>query len=201
MSPPLEFSPGRESSLWAPRLAQATSEDMARGLFFQGALRAIRVLGDEELAARCSSACGQAWFFDFFNYSIRLFLEMVSTALPPLMERHGEAECTLWLMGHCVATDFLESEAGRAMQVLVRGEARRLVNHLPSTYLVSVNGTRSVEWLGPQHCRFTMKRDFAPAAFHEGMLVAMLERMDARRVHVVGVQTGVLDSEYDISWR
>ena len=36
------------------------------------------------------------------------------------------------------------------MQVLVRGEPKRLVNNLPSTYQVAVTGERSVKWLGPQ---------------------------------------------------
>ena len=99
--------------LTVPPRALATSDDMARGLFFQGVLKAIRALGDEALAARCAAACGQSWFCDFFNYPIRLFQDLVDTALPPLMERHGEESFTLWLMGHCVATDFLDSQAGK----------------------------------------------------------------------------------------
>lgn len=194
-------SPRDGGQFWGQRMALATSEDMARGLFLQSALKAVRELGDEALEKRCVSACGQARFFDFFNYPIRQHLQMLSAAMPSLAARHGDVEQALWLMGHCVAMDFLESEAGRTMQVLVRGEAKRLVNNLPSTYQVSVTGVRSVKWTGPQCCRFSMKRDFLPAAFHEGMLVAMLERMDASKVKVVGRQVDVLDSEYDISWQ
>ena len=182
------------------RLGLVGPEDRARGLFFQGVLRAVQVLGDESLRARCAAVCGPARFFDFFHYPLRLFLQLVDTALPPLAARHGDEEHALWLMGHCVATDFLASPAGQAMRVLVRGEARRLVQHLPSTYQVSVDGTRSVEWLGPRHCRVHMARDFLPVAFHEGMLVALLERMDTLGIHVMGARTDVLKSEYDISW-
>jgi uncharacterized protein (TIGR02265 family) len=194
--------PSQDSqAFWAERMELATSEDMARGLFLQSALKAIRALGDEALAKQCTTVCGQALFFDFFNYPIRLYLQMLATAMPSLEARHGDAEQALWLLGHCVAADFLESQAGRTMQVLVRGEVKRLVNNLPSTYLVSMNGERSVKWLGPQSCRFTMRRDFMPRSFHEGMLVAMLERMNAGKVKVVGRQTDVLDSEYDLSWQ
>lgn len=195
-----EAAPASERP-WEARMALAGSEDVARGLFLQSVLKAIRALGDESLVKDCMDACGQARFFDFFNYPIRVLLEGMAAVMPVLAERHGDMEQALWLMGHCVGMDFLESEAGRTMQVLVRGEPKRLVNNLPSTYLVSVNGERSVKWLGPQSCRFIMQRDFMPHAFHEGMLVAMLERLKASKVKVVGRQTDVLGSEYDISWQ
>ncbi len=182
-------------------MALATSEDAVRGLFSQSVLKSIRALGDEALARRCAIACGQERFVEYFNYPVRLHLQMISAAMPVLAARHGDADQALWLLGHCVAMDFLDSEAGRTMQVLVRGEAKRLVNNLPSTYQVAVTGERSVKWLGPQSCRFLMTRDFMPASFHEGMLVAMLERLKASKVKVVGRQTGLLDSEYDISWQ
>ncbi len=192
-------TPRDGGQFWGQRMALVGSEDIARGLFVQSVLKSIRTLGDEALEKRCSSACGQARFFDFFNYPIRLHLQMLSAAMPTLAVRHTDVEQALWLMGHCVATDFLESEAGRTVQVLVRGEPKRLVNNLPLTYRMSVTGERSVKWLGPQCCRFTMRRDFMPSSFHEGMLVAMLERLNASKVKVVGYQTDVLESEYDIS--
>ncbi len=193
--------PPAEGQEWARRMDVATSEDLARGLFSQSVLKSLRVLGDEELAGRGARACGQERFVEFFNYPIRVFLQMLAAAMPGLAERHGDAEQALWLLGHCSAMDFLESESGRALQVLVRGEPKRLVSHLPWAYQVALTGERSVKWLGPQCCRLTMQRDFLPAAFHEGMLVAMLERLNASKVKVVGRQTGRLDSEYDISWQ
>ncbi|HEX8822544.1 MAG TPA: TIGR02265 family protein [Archangium sp.] len=189
------------SHAWVRAMALATTEDLARGLFSQSVLKALRALGDEELARRSARACGQERFEDFFHYPIRVLLQMLSTAMPGLAERHGDAEQALWLLGHCAAMDFLESESGRTLQVLVRGEPKRLVNNLPWAYQVAVTGDRSVKWLGPQCCRLIMRRDFLPAAFHEGMLVAMLERLNACKVKVVGRQTGRLDSEYDISWQ
>lgn len=190
-----------EGSAWRQRQAQASSEDMVRGLFLRSSLRAIRAMGDEALAQACVSACGQARFFDFFSYPVRIHLEMMATAVPVLALRHRDLERCLWMMGHCVAMDFLDSEPGRAIQVLVRGEAKRLVNNLPSTYQLSINGERSVKWMGPQCCRLTMRRDFLPTAFHEGMLVAMLEGLQARRVRVSGRALGLLDSEYDLTWQ
>ncbi|PTL84146.1 TIGR02265 family protein [Vitiosangium sp. GDMCC 1.1324] len=194
-------TPRDGGQFWGQRMALTSAEDVARGFFVQGALKAIRELGDESLVTRCTSASGQSRFFDFFSYPIRLQLQMLSAAMPALAARHGDVDQALWLMGHCVAMDFLESEAGRTVQVLVRGETKRLVNNLALTYRMSLTGERQVKWTGPQCCRFTMKRDFLPVSFHEGMLVAMLERMNASKVKVVGHQMDVLDSEYDISWQ
>jgi len=194
-------SPRDGGPFWGQRMALAGSEDIARGLFLQSVLKSIRALGDESLEKRSGAACGQSRFFDFFNYPIRLHLQMLSAAMPELAARHTDVEQALWLMGHCVAMDFLQSEAGRTVQVLVRGEPKRLVNNLPLTYRMSMTGERSVRWTGPQCCRFTMERDFMPPSFHEGMLVAMLERLNASKVKVVGRQTDLLGSEYDISWQ
>jgi uncharacterized protein (TIGR02265 family) len=200
-APAWDMAPEESAHDWAWRMSLASPEDSARGLFFQGVLKSIRALGDEALEQRCARAGGQSRFVDFFSYPIRSHLQLLATAMPTLAARHGDAKQALWLLGHCVAMDFLGSEAGRTMQVLVRGDAKRLMNNLPKTYQVVVTGERGVEWLGPQWCRLTMRRDFLPTVFHEGMLVAMLEQLKAHEVKVVGRQTGPLDSEYDISWQ
>ena len=51
----------------AERMALVSSEDMARGLFLQSVLKAIRALGDEALVERCTAVCGQKRFADFLN--------------------------------------------------------------------------------------------------------------------------------------
>jgi uncharacterized protein (TIGR02265 family) len=188
-------------SAWAPRLMWATPEDTVRGLFLRGTLTAIRALGDESLRAHCAAVCGQSTFFDYFNYPLRVLLQMLATAAPSLVARHGGGEHTLWLLGNCVAMDFLESDAGRILRVLVRGETKRWVNHLSSAYQVALGGERSVRWVGPQRCRLMMRRDFLPSSFHEGFLVGLLDPTDAHRLQVEGYSTGPLESEYDISWR
>jgi len=190
-----------QESSWTPRLALTTSEDLVRGSFLQSGLRAVRALGDESLVEHCAGACGQSTFFEFFNYPASVLVRMLSTAVPSLARRHGDVEHALWLLGNCVGMDFLQSEAGRVMSMLMRGEARRLMNHLPAAYLMSLTGTRTVQWLGAQHCRLVMARDFLPPSFHEGLLVSLLDGMNTQRPHVEGFQTGLLASEYDISWR
>jgi uncharacterized protein (TIGR02265 family) len=190
-----------QEAAWSRTLALTTSEDMAGGLFLRGTLKAVRALGDEALVARSSAACGQTNFLEFFNYPASVLLRLLAEAVPSLAQRHGDVAHALWLLGNCVGRDFLDSESGRAMCQLLRREAKRLMNHLPAAYQLSLTGTRAVQWLGPQHCRFVMTHDVLPAAFHEGLLVALLEHMDTRRIHVEGVQTGPLAREFDISWR
>ena len=71
-----------------------------------------------------------------------------------------------------------------------------------TAYRVSLGfGEREGAWTGPRSAHFVMRGDFLPPPFHEGVLMAMLERLNARKVRVCGRQTGVLDSEYELSWQ
>jgi uncharacterized protein (TIGR02265 family) len=187
---------------WEQRLLLATPEDTTLGLFLSGTLEAIRSLGGEALARRCLSACGVEGFEDFRHYPVRLHLRLVSTALRGLEAWSEGQQGMMWQLGRRAAAHFLESSAGRTMRRLVRDEPKRLVSHLPAAYRVPVSfGERAVVWTGPQSAQLVVKGDFLPPPFHEGVLVAMLERLNARTVRVRGRQTGVLDSEYELSWQ
>jgi uncharacterized protein (TIGR02265 family) len=97
--------------------------------------------------------------------------------------------------------DMFESAAGRALVLVSRGQARRLVDNLPSAYRAAVNyGERTVTWEGPTRGRVLMRRDFLPCAYHEGVLLAALEGMKAQAPRVRGLRLGALDAEYLISW-
>jgi uncharacterized protein (TIGR02265 family) len=61
-------------------------------------------------------------------------------------------------------------------------------------------GERSAEFSGPTQCQFTMKRDFMPHPYHEGVLKTVLEAMGVANVRVAGRRTGPLDATYQISW-
>ncbi len=187
---------------WEKRLALATPEDTTLGLFLRGTLEAIRALGDEVLVRRCLEACGEEHFADFQHYPVRLHLQLVFTAVRELAAQPEALEELLRRLGRGAAADFLESSAGRTMRRLVREEPKRLVSNLPAAYRVSLGfGEREVAWTGPRSAHFVMRGDFLPPPFHEGVLMAMLERLNARKVRVCGRQTGVLDSEYELSWQ
>jgi len=182
------------------KLAQPT--DTARGMFFRGTLEAIQGMAPgERLVERCLKECGQDKFVDFFNYPIAQHLKILSTALPVLATRHGGFERAMRELGRRATADFLTTAAGKTMLMLVRGDARRMLSHLPSAYRVSVSfGQQSVEWLGPTQGRFIARRDFMPYPFHEGTLSSILTSLNVQGVKVQGRQTRLLDMECDFSW-
>jgi uncharacterized protein (TIGR02265 family) len=61
-------------------------------------------------------------------------------------------------------------------------------------------GERRVEWKGEKAATTVFQRDFMPPAFHRGVISAGLAASEARSPKVVARATGLLDSEYDVSW-
>jgi uncharacterized protein (TIGR02265 family) len=193
-------SPGSEEDL-ALRLSMASSSDTARGMFLRATLEAVRTLGEEEAVRRCQQESGEEKLVDFFAYPISANLRMVFTAARLLEGRYGSIEDALRQLGRCAAASFLASTAGLALQLLSRGDAKRLVGNLPSVYRASVNfGERSVVWLGPASGRFSMRREFMPYPFQEGLLLGVLEKANVKGARVRGFQLSVLESDYELSW-
>lgn len=184
------------------RMVHIGPQDTARGLFLNGTLESIRLLGGDRLAKNCRDACGQERFENFFNYSISMQLRMLSLAIPALMTRWGSCDMVLRQLGRRSAMDFLESSAGKMMLTLAQKDPKRMLNSIPSLYRASVSyGTQSVEWTGPKSGRVILKREFMPHAFHEGLVDLLLEMAGASGVRrVKSRQTGRLDIECEFSW-
>ncbi|AEI63845.1 DUF2378 family protein [Corallococcus macrosporus] len=184
------------------RLALATKDDMARGLFFNGVVSAVRTLGGDAAVERCLAASGESRFIDFFNYPVAAFLKMSFTAAQVMSAEHGGFEGALRRMGVVATTDFLSSAAGKTLLLLASDSPKRLVGNLHSGYRAAVSyGERGVKWTGDTSGIFTMKRDFMPPAYHEGTLQAVIEAVGGKQVQVHGRQTGPLDTEYTLSWQ
>jgi uncharacterized protein (TIGR02265 family) len=185
----------------ARRLQPAKPEDTVRGLFSNGILDAVRSLAGDEAARRCLEASGQPKFVDFFNYPIHAHLQLVYTGARYLAPRYGSIEEALRQLGRRLTSDFLNSAAGKTMNLLARGDPKRLLDTLPSAYRVSLTfGTQVIEWTGPTSGRYILERDFIPVPYHEGVLAALLETTHVPNVKVQGRRLGLLDSEYDFSW-
>ena len=193
-------SPGSDEDLES-RLAMASPSDAARGMFLNSTVEAVRALGDEELVRRCLEVGGEEKVVDFFVYPIATNLRMVFAAARMLEEKYGSLDAAMRQLGRLAARSFLSSTAGLALQMLSRGDAKRLVGNLPSTYRATVSfGVRSVVWTGATSGRVTMRREFMPYPFHEGLLLGLLEKSQARNVQVRGHQLSTLESDYDICW-
>ncbi|OJH36384.1 TIGR02265 family protein [Cystobacter ferrugineus] len=186
----------------AQRLALSIPGDTVRGSLFLGTLDAVRTWAGEAAMLRCVDAGGEPRFKEFFNYPLGAFIRVNAAAAWELAPGCGGWDAAQRLLGQRAATDLLASAAGKALLLLSRCETRRLVGNLPSAYRAAMNhGERSVSWEGFCRGRVTMRRDFMPCAFHEGLLRAVLESTKAREVEVVGSRVDVLDSEYVLSWQ
>jgi uncharacterized protein (TIGR02265 family) len=183
------------------RVALATASDMVRGASLLGMLEAVKARVGEAGARQCLEVGGEARFVEFFNYPVGPYLRMNEVAARVLAPECGGWEEAQRLLGRRATVDMMRSAAGRALQLVSRGETRRLVSSLPAAYRAVVNyGERSVVWEGPSRGRVIMRRDFMPCAFHEGVLRAVLEGMKVEGVEVRGLRMGVLDAEYLLTW-
>ncbi|WP_375767850.1 TIGR02265 family protein [Archangium gephyra] len=192
--------PGSDEDL-EQRLAMASPSDTARGMFLRATLDAVRILGDDDAVRRCQRASGEEKLVDFFAYPVSANLRMVFSAARMLEARYGGIDEALRQLGYKAAECFLASTAGLALQLLAGGDTSRLVGNMPSMYRASVSfGVRSVVWTGPTSCRLTMRREFMPCSFQEGMLLGVLKKANARGARVRGHQLSVLESDYDVAW-
>jgi uncharacterized protein (TIGR02265 family) len=183
------------------RLALATKDDTARGLFFNGVVGAVRVMGGDSAVERCLAASGEKKFIDFFNYPVAAFLRLSFSAAQLMGPKFGGFDGALRRMGVVATQDFLSSAAGKTLLLLAADSPKRLVGNLHAGYRAAVSyGERGVTWTGDKTGLFFMKRDFMPPPYHEGTLQAAIEAVGGKQVQVLGRQTGPLDTEYTLSW-
>ena len=184
------------------RLGLTTPDDTARGMFFNGALNAVRNLGGDPAVERCLASVPEKKFVDFFNYPVSGFLKLAFTGAQLMGPQLGGFDAMMRKMGTQATTDFLSSAAGKTLLLLAGDSPKRLVTNLPTGYRAAVSyGERHVDWTGERTGRLVMKRDFMPPPYHEGVLQAVIEALGARGVQVHGKQTGTVDTEYTVSWQ
>ncbi|MCP3063146.1 TIGR02265 family protein [Myxococcus sp. K38C18041901] len=198
----LDVSGGGAAWELEQRRLAATEDDQARGMFFRGALHVIAFLGGEGAVARCKGVAGVWEINPFQLYSVSRYLRMVSTAARLLAPRQGGFDEVLERMGAQATVDFLASMFGRELLAEAAGSPRLLLESLGDAYRMAVSyGERYPVWTGERSARFIMRRDFMPAAYHEGVLRGALEAVGARDVCVSGRQVALLDSEFELTWR
>jgi uncharacterized protein (TIGR02265 family) len=186
------------------RLAAATPADTCKGMFFNGLFMAVKRSGGEVELERLQRAAHGRKFVDFFNYAITDFLPLAwfsaeLTAKSAAPEAIAEGIRSL---GRQATDDFLATSVGKTLLLLSGNEPRRLMSSLASGYKTAVSyGTRTVTWTGPTSCVFSMRRDFMPPPYHEGVLAQVLTAVGGKDTRVVGRRVDVLDTDYDVFWR
>jgi uncharacterized protein (TIGR02265 family) len=184
------------------RMAMASPTDTARGMFFNGALEVARALGGSEAADRCQQLLSEKRYIDFFNYPISDLLQLSLEVVRTIGPRAGGGAGVLRRMGAQAAKDFLASAPGRTMLMLTEKNPRRLLSQFPASYRTVVSfGERRVVWSVANGTGLMIaQRDFMPPAYTKGLLQGVLEAVGTKGVNVSGRPTGMLDSEYEVSW-
>lgn len=187
------------------RIALTTSEDTARGLFFNGVLSAVVSFGGEAALKRCHALLNdrrfERRFIDFSSYPVSDFLRMALAATQVLTAQLGGADSTQRQLGMNATRDFLRSMAGRTLLILSGDSPKRVIGNLASGYRSAVSyGERKVTLIGDKAARVTVKRDFMLPLYNEGVLLAVLESVHARNPQVRATPQGMLDCEYELSW-
>ncbi|MBX5480640.1 MAG: DUF2378 family protein [Myxococcaceae bacterium] len=183
------------------RLALATADDTAKGMFFNGVVQAVGKLVNAQAATTCLAAVGDRKFVDFFNYPIAWFLRLSFTAAELLAPAVGGHESAFRKLGMQATHDFLATGVGKTLLLLAGRDAKRLLTAVPGAFKTAVSyGERRVDFSGNGAGTLTMRRDFMPPAYHEGVLIAVLQAVGAKNVSVVGKAVGPLDADYHLRW-
>lgn len=187
----------------AARLALANPQDTCKGMFFNGLFRAVQRSGGPPAADVLRQVGRGQKFVDFFNYPIADFLPMAwhAAAVAGGGQDSVSLERGIRSLGRQATDDFLSTAVGKTLLMLASNEPRRLMSSLASGYKTAVSyGVRALEWKAQTHCIFTMRRDFMPHPYHEGVLLQVLTTVGARALQVKGTRVGLLDTDYEISW-
>jgi uncharacterized protein (TIGR02265 family) len=182
------------------RLAQCRDSDTSRGLNFNRLFDLVRDHHGEEAARWCDPQ-GKAARTDFFSYPVAEYLQVAWNAADRLEPRLGSVDAVWEELGRRTVNGFLSSVLGRTIFAIAGRDPRRIVSAGPSGYRSAVSyGERTVEWRGEKAARMVFRRDFMVPAFHRAVMLAALESSDAANPRVEARATGLLDSEYELSW-
>ena len=185
------------------RLAELPADATVLGLFFRSVLEAVEALRGPEAMEACREECeGAGEFVDFFAYPARDFLKVLRRAAWEMDGKTGGFEETLRILGYLGTAALLRGQAGRAVDLMLSGTPRRVVENLPTAYRVTTpaGGPLSVVWWGQTGARILFTRDALPRPYLEGSLEALLKKAGARGLRIHGRALGPLSSEYNVAW-
>lgn len=183
------------------RLSRVRPGDTTRGLFFKAVLDSVRQLGSEAAAQQCLEESGEKRFVELFNYPMGTLLRMSYVGARLLSDETRSFEEVMRQLGYLSAKSFTHSMMGKLMLRLVVGDARRLLDTLPSAHRLNTStGECKVRWTGHTSAIVLITRDFLPHPYTEGSLQGAFESAKLRGLTVRAWPTPSLDNEYELSW-
>jgi uncharacterized protein (TIGR02265 family) len=182
------------------RVEAATPADTSRGLNYTTLFALVTDhLGPD--AGRQVDVLGKGRRADFFSYPVSEYLEIAWNAMDRLEPHFGSTEAVLAELGRRTAVSFLDSMIGRTLLTVSGRDPRRLIASTGSGYRSAVSyGERHHEFLGERRARLTFRRDFMPATFHHGVILAAMQATLARRPRVEVEVRSLLDVDYLVEW-
>lgn len=185
------------------RLTLATAQDTIRGMHFRSVKDAMLALKGPAAMEECLAECGGVrTFVDLFSYPAGDFLRMARRAAWMMEGSAGGFEQAMRMLGYMGTAVFLGSQVGKAMQVLISGTPRRVLEYLPMAYKVVMPAGSGISVSFPEHTRafITFERDFLPRQYVEGSLEAHLKQAGARSARIVAQKTGPLSCVVELNW-
>jgi uncharacterized protein (TIGR02265 family) len=184
----------------AVRLAAATPRDRVRGVLFNAAFELVTERAGSAAAAACDPL-GKGVRREFFTSPVADYLGVVWAAAGVLAAGAGGRGGALHALGDRAARRWLASSPGQTLVAFAGRDPRSLVANAPTGYRSVVTyGTRTVEWIDERRARLHLEREFLPAAFHCGVLAALLEATCGLAPATEGRDTGPLEAECVVAW-
>ena len=197
--PPAETMPTDRNDL-SRRLAECKDADTSRGLNFNRLFDLIREnLGED--AARACDPTGKGTRVDFFSYPVADYLRIAWNAADRLEPKLGSVDAVFAELGRRTVTGFLSSVLGRTIYAMAGRDPAAVRRGGPVRIPLRRELRRADGRVaGREGGAMVFKRDFMPPAFHRAVILAALEASEAKNGKVEARATGLLDSEYDITW-
>jgi uncharacterized protein (TIGR02265 family) len=182
------------------RLAAATAKDTVRGVAFDGLFGVVREHASAS-AAIAVDPLRKGRRTPFFSYPVADFLRIAWDAADVLETRGLAFAESLFQFGHAAAASVFASALGRTLSAIADMDPARLLAHTSAGYKAVVSyGDRKVELISHGHARIAFRHDFLVPSYHCGVFVGAVEAVGGKDVKARGVQNGLLEATYEITW-
>ena len=185
------------------RIDMTRSSDMLRGSVFRALVNEVeRHLPQQDpRLEKLRKRYDRGALADLFNYPVSEWLEVLWDAADAVEPTFGTPEKALHAMGRSVADSFLSSVVGRLAQSIgANKKPMEMLFHAPAVYASGASyGKRTPVRLDDHHGLLKIREDFAPAAYHVGMLQQGL-RINGHNIQCRARVYGLCEYDIEVEW-
>ncbi|MDP3157417.1 MAG: TIGR02265 family protein [Archangium sp.] len=184
------------------RLALCTPDDRVRGMMINEVLKLVEQKAGAEARAEAAKVLPEGVRHrDLVSYPISDFMRLMYRSADLLEKTYGGHVEALQACGGATVDAFSRTPAGRMLfsVVALAGPTQILKGASVGYRSVVTYGSREYEPKGPRSGLMRMSKDMQPAAYHVGVMLAVL-RAVGHSAQVVARPLGLDSAEYEISW-